>query len=162
MISVVDIMNVLNGEQSPIKLRDNEAFSVPFISEHCDKKMLTLLCYKNQFRFGGTGSTKVTKIYYINPDDVYDFFEESADDPVQNEVQLKLFSQISEETIHIGVADGYKKLLDITEIIFSGAVLQKETVLEYARLISQMTNETMKAYYLYYGHDYFMWLESFI
>ena len=162
MNSVVDLLDIINGERSPIEIRDNEAFSVPFITEHEGRKMLTLLCYSSQFSFGGSGSTRVNKVFYINPDDISDFTVEPVEPTVQKEEQLKLFSQNVDDSNAIPAGDRYRRLLDLTEIILDRKDIQKKTVLEYAELISGITNETLESYYLAYGHDYFMWLESFI
>ena len=160
MNSVEKIMEWVNSEQSPIRIRSNESFSVPFVSERDHKMYLTLFSYSRSFQFGKTGGdVHVSNVFYINPNDLNDYIEESVGLVEAENADCSLFNNEHNNNT-IKSSDVYHELVLLTDKIIREPRRVDDIICRYSELLSQYVSGDLNPYYLQLGNAYFTWLNS--
>ena len=160
MNSVEKIMEWVNSEQSPIRIRSNESFSVPFVSERDHKMYLTLFSYSRSFQFGGTGgNVHVSDVFYINPNDLNDYIAEPVGLVEMEIADCPLFNNEHGNNA-IKSSDVYHELVLLTDQIIREPKRVNENINRYSELLSQYVGNDLQPYYLKLGKTYFKWLNS--
>lgn len=158
MNSVEKIMEWVNSEKSPIRIRSNESFSIPFISERDNKMYLTLFSYSRPFHFGGSGGeVHVNDVFYINPNDLTDFIADTVELRETNDTDLSLFNAERKHS-EMPSSDIYHELVLLTDKIIREPRNAEEHVSRYSELFSQYVPSDLKPYYIQLGKTYFKWL----
>ena len=160
MNSCEKLMKWVNNEQSMIRIRTNESFSIPFISEIRNKMYLTLFSYSRSFRFGRNGgSAHVSNVFYINPNNFNDYSIEPVEAIDTEYSGFPLF-----DAGYTGddnrIADSFNELVLLTDKIVGDPEHAGEHVKKYADLFSKSVGDDLKPYYLELGRQYFSWLNS--
>ena len=160
MNSVERIMEWVNSEQSPIRIRSNESFSILFVSERDHKMYLTLFSYSRSFQFGGTGgNVHVSDVFYINPNDLNDYIVEPVGFVEMEKADCPLFNNEHGNNT-IKSSDVYHDLVLLTDKIIREPKSVDDKICRYSELLSQYVSADLKPYYLQLGKKYFKWLNS--
>ena len=71
MNSIEEIVEWINGENSPVQIMDNESWSVPMIIQRNNKMVVAMFVYSYTKVYGsGTYRYYVRRIYYIDPKNI--------------------------------------------------------------------------------------------
>lgn len=159
MNSIVSITKWLNSGSSPIALRNNESFSVPFISRIGKTPDLAFFSYSSTFHYkkSNTG-VFIGNLYLFNP----------VDPRIYERIELQKKGIPGGKRIFPDIPDDtppelrYSQILMLSDLLLKGTQKMSNVAEQYAALFNAQVPTSMDAFYLEYGKEFFTWINSMI
>lgn len=159
MNSFQSIMKWINSEKSPITIRNNESFSLPFLYFSSNNAMMAVFSYSSVFRFGDeVTSFYIGNLYVINPIDP----RKIEVIPINNEVPKKS-TKIFDSTPTVSKrANNYSRLIELSDALLNANDDVAAFANEYAQLFNAYVPESLNSTYDQFGHTYFSLIKSYL
>lgn len=160
MSTIRQIMECLNGDDSPIEIRDNESFSLPFMGEFKNELRMTIFSYANNFC--NPREVFIEDIYYISTENpsLYDRVQFGTSEfRINSEV---LFEESAVEVDMLKPQDyieAYWKLIDMTDEFLICKEISSSDVRTYITLFNLITPTPLRKYYFSIGRNFFHWID---
>ena len=161
MQSVIQMLEWINGENSPVELYDNESFSLPFTALYDGELHFVLFAYSVPlFPGSDTGSVCLSDVFYINPNDFADFKTVSVNAEAPAEI-TELFGNAVFVPPPIDYPCFLQEILELTDKILSGDA-DAHIVRQYAERFRVLVPPEVNVWYTSYGADFFARLSEML
>ena len=161
MEKIQTIIEWLNCSDSPVELRTNESYSLPFLKSFKEKNNIIIFSFRGR-KNKGIGEVKnsppeIINIFQIKLDGTREIQElDSWDVDLRNNIDI-LPDVI--ENINVDYANLYSDIVKITDDIISGS-LDKKNFSRYAFLFRIYNSDRFRSVYYSLGEEFFKYIAS--